>query len=105
VNISDAPHSFKNKSDKPARLLCMRGMRAPSGQGKFFVPVGDPIESRTARQPKLSKAGQAERPTTAKILSAKYRTELLRAALESHAPSVIRSEDDSRIQLRFIERA
>ncbi|HWY87207.1 MAG TPA: hypothetical protein VNX28_10810, partial [Gemmataceae bacterium] len=75
VNIpANAPHSFKNKSDKTARLLCMC---TPSGQEEFFMAVGDPVESRTAPPPKLSKAEQAERIQRAKALSAKYRTELL----------------------------
>jgi hypothetical protein len=69
---ANAPHSFKNKSDKPARLLCMC---TPSAQEGFFMVVGDPIGSRTAPSPKLSKAEQAERGQRA--LSAKYRTELL----------------------------
>ena len=75
VNIpANAPHSFKNKSDKPARLLCMC---TPSGQEEFFMAVGDPVDSRTAPPPKLSTAEQAERIQRAKALSAKYRTELL----------------------------
>jgi quercetin dioxygenase-like cupin family protein len=75
VNIpANAPHSFKNKSDKPARLLCMC---TPAGQEEFFMAVGDPVDSRTAPPPKLSSAEQAERAQRAKALSAKYRTELL----------------------------
>jgi quercetin dioxygenase-like cupin family protein len=75
VNIpANAPHSFKNKSDKPARLLCMC---TPAGQEEFFMAVGDPIDSRTALPPKLSQAEQAERGQRAKALSARYRTELL----------------------------
>ena len=75
VNIpANAPHSFKNKSDKPARLLCMC---TPAGQEQFFMEVGDPVDSRTAPPPKLSPAEQAERIQRAKSLSAKYRTELL----------------------------
>jgi quercetin dioxygenase-like cupin family protein len=75
VNIpANAPHSFKNKSDKPARLLCMC---TPAGQEEFFLAVGDPVDSRTAPPPKLSKAEQAERMQRVKALSAKYRTELL----------------------------
>ena len=75
VNIpANAPHSFKNKSDKPARLLCMC---TPSGQEEFFMAIGDPVDSRTAPPPKLSNAEQAERIQRAKALSAKYRTELL----------------------------
>src|SRR5216683_1891054 len=75
VNIpANAPHSFKNMSDKPARLLCMC---TPAGQEEFFIAVGDPVDSRTAPPPQLSKAEQAERIQRAKALSAKYRTELL----------------------------
>lgn len=75
VNIpANAPHAFKNKSDKPARLLCMC---TPAGQEEFFVEVGDPVDSRTAPPPKLSPAEQAERIQRARALSAKYRTELL----------------------------
>jgi hypothetical protein len=94
VNIPQ--RSFKNNSDKPARLLCMC---APSGQEKFFVPAGD------ARPPKLSKAEQAERRTTAKALSPSIEPgrRYEGPGLVSCAPRVIRSEDDSPIQLRFIE--
>jgi quercetin dioxygenase-like cupin family protein len=75
VNIpANAPHSFKNVSDKPARLLCMC---TPAGQEEFFMAVGDPVDSRTAPPPKLSPAERAERIQRAKALSAKYRTELL----------------------------
>jgi quercetin dioxygenase-like cupin family protein len=75
VNIpANAPHSFKNKSDRPARLLCMC---APSGQEQFFMAVGDPVDSRAAPPPKLSDAERTERMQRAKELSAKYRTELL----------------------------
>jgi quercetin dioxygenase-like cupin family protein len=75
VNIpANAPHSFKNKSDKPARLLCMC---TPAGQEEFFMAVGDPIDSRAALPPNLNQAEQAERGQRAKALSARYRTELL----------------------------
>jgi quercetin dioxygenase-like cupin family protein len=75
VNIpANAPHWFKNKSDQPARLLCMC---TPAGQEEFFMAVGDLLDSRTAPPPKLSEAERAERIQRAKVLSAKYRTELL----------------------------
>ena len=75
VNVpANAPHSFKNKSEKPARMLCMC---TPAGQEELFMELGDPVESRTAPPPKLSPAEQAERIQRAKSLSAKYRTELL----------------------------
>src|SRR5450432_1927662 len=72
VNIpANAPHSFKNTSDQPARLLCMC---TPAGQEEFFMTVGDAVESRTAPPPKLSHAEQAERGQRAKALAARYRT-------------------------------
>jgi len=75
VNIpANAPHAFKNMSNKPARLLCMC---LPSGQEEFFMAVGDPVDSRTAPPPKLSDDERAERMQRARALSAKYRTELL----------------------------
>jgi quercetin dioxygenase-like cupin family protein len=75
VNIpANAPHFFRNVSDRPARLLCMC---TPAGQEEFFMSVGDPVEGRTAPPPALSKDEQAERVRRAKALAAKYRTELL----------------------------
>jgi hypothetical protein len=75
VNVpANAPHSFKNMSDKPARLLCMC---TPAGQEEFFMAVGAPVDSRTAPPPQLSKEERAERIQRAEALSAKYRTELL----------------------------
>jgi quercetin dioxygenase-like cupin family protein len=75
VNVpANAPHSFKNTSDTPARLLCMC---TPAGQDDFFIAVGDPVDSRTAPPPRLSPAERAERIQRAKALAAKYRTELL----------------------------
>jgi quercetin dioxygenase-like cupin family protein len=75
VNIpANAPHSFKNISDTPARLLCMC---TPPGQELFFLAVGDPVDSRNAPPPKLSPQQQAERIQRAKALAPQYRTELL----------------------------
>ena len=75
VNIpANAPHAFKNKSDKPARMLCMC---APAGQEELFMAVGDLVASRTAPPPNLTEAERVERIERAKALSAKYRTELL----------------------------
>ena len=71
---ANAPHSFKNTSDQPARLLCMC---TPAGQDEFFMAVGDPVDSRTAPPPPLSPAERAERIQRAKALAAQYRTELL----------------------------
>jgi len=75
VNIpANAPHSFKNKSNEPARLLCMC---TPAGQEEFFVAVGDPVGSRIAPPPSLSQEEREERMQRAKSLSARFRTELL----------------------------
>ena len=75
VNIpANAPHFFRNMSDRPARLLCMC---TPAGQEEFFMSVGDPVDSRIAPPPVLGKDEQAERVRRAKALAAKYRTELL----------------------------
>jgi quercetin dioxygenase-like cupin family protein len=72
VNIpANAPHSFKNTSVKPARLLYMC---TPAGLEEIFMAVGDPVDGRT---PELSNAERVERIRRAKALSAKYRTELL----------------------------
>src|ERR1700737_384813 len=49
VNIpANAPHSFKNKSNQPVRLLCMC---TPAGQEEFFVAVGDPLVAVLRRHP------------------------------------------------------
>ena len=75
VNIpANAPHAFKNRSETPARLLCMC---APAGQEEYFMAVGDPIASRAAPPPKLNSAEQAERRERAMALAAKYRTEFV----------------------------
>ena len=75
VNIpANAPHAFRNDSNRPARMLCMC---TPAGQEELFLAVGDLVASRTAPPPSLSQAEQAERMARAKALSAKYRTELL----------------------------
>jgi quercetin dioxygenase-like cupin family protein len=75
VNIpANAPHSFKNNSDRPARLLCMC---TPAGLEEFFAAIGDMVDHRTAPPPNHSEAEQAERIERAMALSAKYRTELL----------------------------
>jgi quercetin dioxygenase-like cupin family protein len=56
VNIpANAPHSFRNASDRPARLLCMC---SPSGQEEFFLEIGNRVPDRTAPPPKLGEAEQ-----------------------------------------------
>jgi quercetin dioxygenase-like cupin family protein len=75
LNIpANAPHSFTNASDRPARLLCMC---SPSGQEEFFMAVGVPVDSRTAAPPELDEAAQAAFVAKAQELALQYRTELL----------------------------
>jgi quercetin dioxygenase-like cupin family protein len=75
VNVpANAPHSFRNIGQHPARLLCMC---APAGQERFFAAVGDPVASRTAPPPALSDAERAERRARAVALAPQYKTELL----------------------------
>lgn len=43
VNIpANAPHAFQNRSDRPARLLCLG---SPAGLEEFFMAVGVPVAS------------------------------------------------------------
>lgn len=76
INIpANAPHSFKNGSGKPARLLCIC---APAGQEEFFAKVGVPVATRTTPPPKLDEEAQAKFIKKAEELSPNYRTELLK---------------------------
>ena len=75
VNIpANAPHSFTNASDRPARLLCTC---SPAGQEEFFEAVGVPLDSRTAPPPDLDEAAQAAFVAKAQELAPQYRSELL----------------------------
>lgn len=50
VNVpANAPHSFTNASDKPARLLCLC---SPPGVEEFFISLGVPVATRTTLPPK-----------------------------------------------------
>ena len=80
INIpSNAPHEFHNKTERPARLLCMC---SPAGQEEFFMAVGIPLASRTAPPPKLDATGQAAFKSKAEALAPQYRTELLQRQLQ-----------------------
>lgn len=75
INIpANAPHSFTNASDRPARLLCMC---PPSGQEEFFMEVGVPVASRTTMPPEPDETAQAAFLAKARRLAPRYRTELL----------------------------
>lgn len=73
---ANAPHSFMNASDRPARLLCMC---SPSGQEEFFMEVGVPVASRTTMSPEPEESAQAAFLAKAQSLAPRYRTELLGA--------------------------
>jgi len=73
---ANAPHQFRNSSERPARLLCIC---SPAGQEEFFMAVGVPVASRTSPTPKLDAAGQAAIKAKAEALAPKYRTEFLRS--------------------------
>ena len=75
VNVpANAPHVFRNASERPARLLCLC---APAGQEEFFLEVGTPVSSRTEPPPTLDAAATEAFITRAVALAPKYRTELL----------------------------
>jgi quercetin dioxygenase-like cupin family protein len=75
VNIpANAPHAFRNRSERSARLL---GLCSPAGQEEFFIAVGLPVASRTTPAPKLDAAAEAALKTRVEALAPKYRTELL----------------------------
>jgi len=75
VNVpANAPHSFTNASDRPARLLCVC---SPAGQERFFLTIGVRTVSRTAPPPEFDQAAQAAFIARVEELSPKYRTELL----------------------------
>lgn len=75
VNIpANAPHVFRNASDRPARLLCLC---APAGEEEFFREIGVSVDHRTHAPPRLDADGQEAFVAKAKALAPKYRTELL----------------------------
>jgi quercetin dioxygenase-like cupin family protein len=75
VNVpANAPHYFKNTSERPARLLCMC---TPPGQEAFFLEVGEPVADRLAPPPKMSEEARRARMERALQLAPAYRTEIL----------------------------
>jgi quercetin dioxygenase-like cupin family protein len=56
VNVpANAPHGFRNSSDRPARLLCMC---SPPGQEDFFMAIGVPVASRTEQPPSSTRSAE-----------------------------------------------
>jgi quercetin dioxygenase-like cupin family protein len=75
INVpANAPHVFRNVSQRAARLLCLC---SPAGQEEFFKEVGVPVAHRTESPPALDDAGTSAFVATAIALAPKYRTELL----------------------------
>lgn len=74
---SNAPHQFQNRSDRPARMLCIC---SPAGQEEFFLAVGVPVTGRTTPPPKPDDAALATSRQKLEALAAKYRTEFLKNA-------------------------
>ncbi len=54
---ANAPHSFRNVSERPARMLCIC---SPAGQEKFFMEVGVRVASRTSSPPEPDATAAAE---------------------------------------------
>lgn len=71
---ANAPHSFRNLADRPARMLCQC---SPAGMDEFFLAVGIPLPSRTAPCPKLDEAAEAKFKAKAGALASQYRMEFL----------------------------
>lgn len=75
VNIpANAPHSFRNASEQPARLLCIC---SPAGLEELFMEVGVRVDNRTTAPPMPDAAAQAAFKAKAEALAPKYRTEFL----------------------------
>jgi quercetin dioxygenase-like cupin family protein len=72
---ANAPHQFQNKSDRPARLLCIC---SPAGQEELFIEVGVPVATRTTPPPKLDEAAEAAFRAKALALAAQYKTEFVK---------------------------
>ena len=71
---ANAPHQFRNASDKPARLLCIC---SPAGQEEFFAQVGVPVATRTTPPRELDGKAQAEFRAKAADLASTFKTEFL----------------------------
>ena len=75
INVpANAPHSFTNPGNTPARLLCMC---APAGQEEFFILVGQPVATRTEAPPPLDADARAAMVAKVIAVAPRYKTELL----------------------------
>jgi len=76
INVpANAPHAFRNVSDKTARMLCMC---APAGQEEFFAAVGFAVESRASPPPTPTTDELAEKGKLVASLLPQYRTEMVK---------------------------
>ena len=71
---ANAPHSFRNPAEVPARLLCTA---VPAGLERFFAEFADPVPSRTSPPPALSDAEREERLRRAAAAAPRYGMEIL----------------------------
>jgi quercetin dioxygenase-like cupin family protein len=71
---ANAPHQFRNSSDRPVRLPCIC---APAGQEEFFPSVGVPVATRTMAPAELDEKAHTDFRTRAQALAGKYKTEFL----------------------------
>ena len=70
VNVpANAPHRFRNASDRPARLLCTV---APAGLEAFFGAFADRVASRTAPAPELTPEERGARMRRAAELAPRH---------------------------------
>ncbi len=75
VNVpANAPHYFRNNSDRTLHLLCMC---TPPGQEEYLLAVADKLPSRNSLPPQLTPTEKAEHFQHAKALAAQYRTEFV----------------------------
>jgi quercetin dioxygenase-like cupin family protein len=76
INIpANAPHSFTNSSQRPARLLCIC---SPAGQEELFLAAGVPVATRTTPAPKPNQTAEAEMKLKITALLPKFRTEIIK---------------------------
>lgn len=71
---ANAPHSFVNRQNAPARLLCFC---SPAGQEEYFLEVGVPVETRTSAPPPAGDEEAAALMKKAIERAPFYRSELL----------------------------
>ena len=72
---ANAPHFFRNVSDRPVRMLCLC---SPAGAEEFFAAIGDPVASRSAPAPRLSEREHASQIAKIVALAPKFKMEILR---------------------------